>query len=113
MGRPEIVRIEAVTRAERNEAIARISQAITSAGGFILDFRFFSNVALFIEAEASAATIHSLLAALADTGLQMDLRSAQSFFREPREGDMRTIHPQVTFVHSDPDLRIPVPPIPG
>jgi hypothetical protein len=116
----EIVRIEAVTRADRQEMIARISQALNSAGASILDFRFFSNLALFIEAEASTARLHIVFDALAKTELQLDSRSTAKMeelsaasFGGASEGDVHTIRLFVTFVHSDPDLRIPVPAIPG
>jgi hypothetical protein len=98
--------------------IARISDAIRCAGGCVLDFRFFSNLALFIEAEAATARLHALLTALAATELKLDSRSiaklrelSASCSQEMQ--DVRPIHLFVTFIHGDPDLRIPVPAIPG
>jgi hypothetical protein len=43
-----VLRIEAGTRVPRLEMIARISDAIQAANGFVMDFRYFSNKAVFI-----------------------------------------------------------------
>src|ERR1700749_1805459 len=100
--------------------VARISDAIQSAGGCILDFRFFSNLALFIDAEVATARVGALITALVQTELRLDSRSvaiAKEFavvdagVEERRE--MSPVHLFVTFIHNDPDLRIPVPAIPG
>jgi hypothetical protein len=44
--RATVLRIEGVTKQPRHEVIARMSEAIRTNGGDILDSRFFSNTAL-------------------------------------------------------------------
>lgn len=110
-----MVRIEGVTREPRNEMIARVSQAIREAGGSILDFRFFSNLMLFISAEVDANAVPTLREKLISTGLNLDTRSM--FPEEPAAEAPRResvpFHLVVTFIHDEPDLRIAVPAIPG
>lgn len=116
MTRPPTIRIEAATRGQRNEMIARVSEALQSVGASVLDSRFFSNVALFIEAEVPAARLPAVIDALAETQLQLDSRSVGAIRTLPRSAqmaDLCLIHLSVTFIHNDPDLRITVPAIPG
>lgn len=64
--------------------------------------------------------MNALLTALSKTELHLDSRSVAKVHdifatcrSEANEDDVRTIHLLVTFVHSDSDMRIPVPAIPG
>lgn len=95
--------------------IARVSQAIREAGGSIIDFRFFSNLMLFISAEVGVNDIATLRERLISTGLSLDTRS--TFPEEPAPEAPRRecipFHLVVTFIHDEPDLRITVPAIPG
>ena len=110
-----MIRIEGVTREPRNEMIARVSQAIREAGGSIIDFRFFSNLLLFISAEVGVNDIGTLREKLIACGLNLDTRSTfqeETVPEAPRQESV-PFHLVVTFIHDEPDLRITVPAIPG
>jgi hypothetical protein len=98
--------------------IARISDAVQAANGFVMDFRYFSNTALFLEFEIAPSKLPDLQTALAAAGLNFPSRSLESINQyanatEPATTALRKCHLSVTFFHDDPDLRIPVPAIPG
>ncbi len=111
-----MLRLEASTRLPRNEMIARIARAIQASGGSIIDSRFFSNLALFISAEISASKLAHLHEALAATELNLSAASLVSLDSCSTPGtDQPAVpfHLVVTFIHSEPDLRIAVPAVPG
>jgi len=100
--------------------IARVSQAIRQAGGSIIDSRFFSNLTLFISAEISAAGLSALRDTLLATQLNFATQSLASLDRQIErcaasvtENPAVSFHLVVTFIHSEPDLRITVPAVPG
>jgi hypothetical protein len=110
-----MLRIEATTRLQRNEMIARVSQAMQEAGASILDSRFFSNITLFISAEVGIARVLSLRDALVATELNVSAGSLTLLDRHinaPEPGII-PFHLVVTFIHTEPDLRITVPAVPG
>lgn len=111
-----VLRIEAGTRVPRLEMIARISGAIQAANGFVMDFRYFSNTAVFVSFEIPPSMLSGLQASLSAAGLNFPSRSLVSMAQhasEPALSGLRKCHLSVTFFHDDPDLRIPVPAIPG
>jgi hypothetical protein len=95
---------------------ARVSQAIQVAGGSILDSRFFSNLTVFISGEVGGAGIAALRDALIATGLSISTRSLESLERQiltTADQSLIPFHLVVTFIHTEPDLRITVPAVPG
>ncbi len=95
---------------------ARMSQAIQGAGVSILDSRSFSNLTLFIGGEVRTAGVAALRDALLATGLSLSVRSLallDQYPAMPAEQRVIPFHLVVTFIHNDPDLRIPVPAVPG
>jgi hypothetical protein len=115
-----MLRIEATTRLPRTEMIARVSQAMQEAVADIIDFRFFSNITLFISAEVGSTRVSSLRNALIDTGLKVADRSLASLDQYINEAFASEVGPGivpfhlvVTFIHTEPDLRITVPAVPG
>jgi hypothetical protein len=109
-----MIRIEGVTRAPRNEMIARVSRAIQDAGADILDSRFYSNLSMFVAGEIAWSKIGMLSDLLAGTGLRLNERSIEAM-QQPNAGQDRLVafHLVVVFVHDEPDLRIAVPAVPG
>jgi hypothetical protein len=112
--------MEAVTREPRNEMLARISEAFRTAQSCVIDFRFFSNLALLIKAEVSSAMLADLRRSLSATGLRFSEQSvaAMDRFCEKAEASASPqgdclCHLFVTFIHGEPDMRIEIPAIPG
>ena len=52
--------VDAFTRVERHEAVARLEAAIADAQGIIVDFAFFSNEAVRITVEMAAGAVPRL-----------------------------------------------------
>ena len=95
---------------------ARVSQAIQSAGGSILDSRFFSNLTLFIRGEVGFTGVGVLREALLATSLNFAPGSILAFdaqIEQRAESALIPFYLVVTFIHSEPDLRITVPAVPG
>jgi hypothetical protein len=114
------LRINGSTRADRHQTISAARDAITSSGGWVTDFKLFSNVSVCLNFEISpgaVARLHSSLGALG-LGLSDESERALAGFsrggleRRAAGGDvLGTL--QITFVHDEPDLRIEVPAVPG
>ena len=56
--------VDAFTRVERHEAIARVKDAIAAAEGVVVDFAFFSNEAIRMTVEIAAGAVPRLRSAL-------------------------------------------------
>jgi hypothetical protein len=98
-----------------------VVEALTAAlgvVGWIVDFRQFSNMALAVQFEMPPASAAGLRRALEPLPLTLSAATAEALARlesappstlpDPVPGSV-----SVTFVHSEPDLRIPVPAVPG
>ncbi|HKG20804.1 MAG TPA: hypothetical protein VKC34_02815 [Blastocatellia bacterium] len=114
--------IRGSTRSERQEAIARAKEAIQASGGWILDFRLFSNVSISVSFEVPLNGVERLFSLLVAADIHLDRESEELLagYRRGREqlSDRRlsTEVPgalQLTFIHNEPDLRLEVPAIPG
>ena len=118
----EILRITASTHADRIEMTSRAERAITRSGGWILDFKQFSNISICINFEIANKNIETLHLALKATGLSLSQQSDEALSsrshlqNQPdaklKEADIPTTL-QITFIHNEPDLRRDVPAIPG
>jgi hypothetical protein len=118
----EILRINASTHADRIEMTSRAERAITESGGWVLDFKQFSNISICINFEISTKNISKLRLALKATGLDLSRQSHEALSNDSnlqnrsdaklREADMPATL-QITFIHNEPDLRRDVPAIPG
>jgi len=118
MGR-KFLQLNAMTRGQRHQIIELAKDAITASGGWIMDFKFFSNASICINFELSSNQVARLHEALAEIDLRLSEASFQSLEElagitsqggQPAEL-MASL--QITFIHDEPDLRIPVPMIPG
>lgn len=101
-----LAELHAVTRVERLETVARAQAAIARAGGWITGHEQFSNVSLCLWFEMDGGRLPELDQALREAGI--------SLTREPEAvaGDV-WCSLQMTFLHSEPDLRTPPPAVPG
>lgn len=107
------VRFTAFTRNPRGEMIAKVRDALIASGGWIIDFHEYSNVSLCLNFEISGQKIPPLLAALRQEGLELTEESQSLQAAKGGESDGVSGTLQITFIHQDPDLIIPVPAIPG
>jgi len=97
--------------------VARLVSALNEIG-WITDFTQFSNAALTVQFEMPQDRIPRLRPALASLPLSLTSASLEVLPRlecatasPPSENVSGSL--QVTFVHAEPDLRIPVPAVPG
>jgi hypothetical protein len=116
----QTIQLIAFTRADRNQMTDYAKDAINSSGGWILDFKFFSNISIRFNFEIPKQSVEKLQSALAEIDLQLSDESTQTlaeiinqeFPSNASTKDLKgTLH--ITFVHDEPDLHLPVPPIPG
>lgn len=117
-----VMRINAVTRANRVETMARVRTALAASGAWVLDVKQFSNVSVCFSFEVPGNRMERLREALAAADLRLTRESNDSFasFSESNEsageGSQATDVAgtlQITFIHNEPDLKIEVPRIPG
>lgn len=107
--------INAVTRVNRDEMIARVRTAMTASGAWVIDVKLFSNISVCFNFEMPASQTERLRDALAATDLHLTKESHASIanlLQCGSTGDVRGSL-QITFIHNDPDLKIEVPRIPG
>ncbi|MDT5059632.1 MAG: hypothetical protein QOH63_91 [Acidobacteriota bacterium] len=97
--------------------ISRVKEAILKGGGFILDFHMFSNLSICLNFELTVGKINQLYDALKATGLQLSEESARLLenccrgleqLEEKARASEVTGTLAITFIHSEPDLRIEV-----
>jgi hypothetical protein len=104
--------VHAVARERRDLAIPRSEDAVQRQGGFVLDFKMFSNVSLNLLVELTGAGVLALVEALTGLGwtveVQPDPAALAGRAAERLEGTF-----QVTFPEGDGELVIPTPAVPG
>jgi hypothetical protein len=117
-----ILRINGTTRTDRIEMTSRAERAILKSGGWILDFKQFSNVSICINFEVPAKNIGKLRLALKATDLRLTTESDEALTSLSRPEDHTHAGPQeadvsgtlqITFIHNEPDLKRHNPAIPG
>ena len=116
---PRFLRINGLTRADRHQTLSALRDALAGSGGWVTDFKLFSNHSACINFEIPARHVRALSASLAALDLRLSeasLTALAAFGADDAPVDdasevSGTL--QVSFIHNDPDLRIEVPPIPG
>lgn len=111
------LRLAAVTAHPRHELVAQLV-AVLNGLGAVLDSHPFSNLALAVDFEVSgprAAQLRTALLALpmAFSNASLEVLTALG---ETSVADLPaeiTGSLNVTFVHHEPDLRLPIPAVPG
>lgn len=89
--------VDAFTRVERHEAIARLKSAIADADGVIVDFAFFSHRAVRLSVELEADAVPRLRAALESGGVHLFEKCAAELDRaRPTEP---TTKPVIALLH--------------
>lgn len=102
--------------------ISRVKEAILEGGGYLLDFHLFSNTAICLNFEVSVGNIEKLAHLLTATNLRLNQESHELLagcchqsgeIEESVKATDVVGTLNITFIHSEPDLRREVPPIPG
>ena len=110
------ITFSAVTDRERHEATTCIRNAIGSAGGWVEDVHFYSNVSLAVTAVVPAGKMAALGEALVECALRLNeetLVKLASIADIDAPDEEVICGLEVTFFHNEPDLRRPVPAVPG
>lgn len=109
------LRINATTSQDRFASTAAVRDAISAAGGWITDFRQYSNVSVCVNFELESQQVDVLRQKLQSCSLaltQESLQSLEAACREPSGAAlMATL--QITFAHNEPDVLTPPPAVPG
>lgn len=104
------IALHAVTKLERNFVTTLVMDAVSAQGGWVDDVHLFSNIMTTIRFVVTHGKLVGLLAALDQAGLHV------SGLDSPPKGDADSDcngSLQITFMHSEPDLRREIPPVPG
>lgn len=111
------LRLTALTHAPRHRVVADLTARLNDLG-WILDFHQFSNLALSVQFEVAPRQVPAVRSALASVPMHLSGQSqaAIAAIESVPLADLpdpvpASIH--VTFLHGEPDLRIPVPAVPG
>jgi hypothetical protein len=105
-------RLQVVAREPRVAAISRVEEALQRHGGYILDFKAFSDLSLNLLVESSGSGVVALVDALAAVGWPVEIeprRDALGARADERlEGTV-----QLTFPDGSGALAHPQPAVPG
>jgi len=105
-------RLRAVAREPRPAAISRLEEAVQRHGGYILDFKAFSDLSLNLLVESSGSAVVALADSLVALGwpveVEPDRVTLAASAAEQLEGTV-----QLTFPEGDGSLAHPQPAVPG
>ena len=102
----DFLRFEIITRQERNSVITIVKDAITSAGGWIIDHQLFSNASASINFEVGYRDLDLLINKLEVKDLKPEIIND---CERDKDGDVRC-GIALIFIHDEPDLKREVPP---
>ena len=109
--------ISGVTRADRHQATADVNDAISAAGGLVVDYALFSNIAITIQFCLPSQKLDELRDRVIAASVKLDednIAEIQSVVERhlPNPVDV-TATLNITFIHNELDLRRKVPAVPG
>ncbi|GLX66633.1 hypothetical protein [Paenibacillus glycanilyticus] len=113
------IRINAVAKYNRHDAIDDAKQIITTSGGWVTDYRMFSNRSLCIQFEIEWEDAFRLYSAIQLTPMKLteetqtlleQLANQTNNSASSSKKDIRGTL-QVTMIHDEPDMIIEVPPL--
>ena len=109
--------LSGVTHANRHQVTAEVNDAVVSAGGWVTDHTFFSNIAtnfrMVLTPHGLARFRELVLAAAVHLDDESDAKLADLIAREEGLPDELPASLNITFIHDEPDLRREVPAVPG
>ncbi|MEX0297648.1 MAG: hypothetical protein AB3N28_01160 [Kordiimonas sp.] len=101
----KFLRIEIVTKTDRQQALSQINDVISANEGWISNHQLFSNMAAAISFEMPVEYVENFLLGLKEIGFNP---KPQDEIPETGSGDIRGSI-SVTFLHDEPDLKRDVP----
>ena len=115
--RAPIVMISGVSKCERHQLINDIADIIGKSEGWIIDHTMFSNIALTLRLALPESNLGILMQSLNKIEIGYDesgMTALKQAIAGYTGGDSEiNLSINVTFVHTDPDLRGEVPAVPG
>ena len=112
----EALRLNLVSSRERHSVVQELHAQLLAAGASVTDFQQFSNVSVCLTLEFEQHLATRVAEAIRSSGLHLtksSLRDLDHAAAAANPNGMVESSLQITFVHNDPDLRIPVPAVPG
>jgi hypothetical protein len=109
------VKLEGFTTQSRHGVIFEVTESILARGGVILDHQQFSNQLLRLSIEIRRVRLSELLEEIEAAGVSLSQTSVDEAHAMPREASDERIPGTlvVRFVSDEPDLRVPIPAVPG
>ena len=115
--RPKIMMLAGVTHANRHQVTAEINDAVVSAGGWVTDHAFFSNIATNVRMVLPPQGLAPFRELVLKAGVHLDVESDaiidELLVKEKGLPEELPASLNITFVHNEPDLRREVPAVPG
>lgn len=102
----DIFRIEIITAQERNSAITKVKDVITSVGGWITSHQLFSNTSASISFEVSYRDVDEMIEKLERLDLHPTIINDCA---RDKDGELRG-GVALIFIHDEPELKRDVPP---
>lgn len=111
---PEI-RLTAVTSADRNAIISEVSNAVAQANGWIDDINLFSNISVALRFIIPSTSGRILVRLLLAQPLKLNSNGVDELtaFTAHKPAKELICSLQITFFHTEPDLRRPIAHVPG
>jgi len=115
--RQEILMISGVTKADRHQVTADVNDAISAAGGWVVNHMLFSNIAITIQFSLPSQRFDEFRDQVIAASVKLDddsLAKIRAVIEKhvPWPVDV-TAALNITFVHNEPDLRQVIPAVPG
>ncbi|WP_341894067.1 hypothetical protein [Ferrovibrio terrae] len=107
--KPKPLLLQAVTTADRHQAVTAACDSLATHSGWVVDAHFYSNKAATIRFTIPIVTLTNWLDDLRKAGLCVDEPAP------PAQGTAEEISGSlaITFIHDEPDLAREIPSIPG
>ncbi|WP_321338477.1 hypothetical protein [Breoghania sp.] len=115
--RSKILMLAGVTRKNRHQITADINDAVMGVGGWIKSHTLFSNIATTFHFALPPDRLSTLRERMVELGVRLDEESIAKLDAVSRESGSRAdeiaASLNLTFIHTEPDLRRDVPHVPG
>ncbi|TDL76096.1 hypothetical protein [Peribacillus frigoritolerans] len=116
---PRTIRLKGFTKENRHEMIDYTVRSISNCSGWVTNHTMYSNKIIVINFEIEVKGVKDLLSLLNSNGISLfdeSIKIAKDFPENLVEANkdkeiMGSVN--ITFINDEPDIRIPVPPIPG
>ncbi len=106
-----------ITNKDRHQVIADVSKAISSNGGWIVNHEMYSNIAVMIRFNIEPKELAGWREGICVAGVRLDPETIQTLEdrinHETDRDEEVACSLNVTFIHNEPDVRQPIPAVPG